>query len=379
MCGIFGVLIRKEDEGNFEVKNKINNLLNLIEHRGPDNKSYICDKGVLLGHTRLSIIDLTSGGNQPMKSNSGRFIITFNGEIYNFESLKRKIDYKFKTNSDTEVLLALIENYGVYEAIKKIEGMFAFGLLDKKLNKLYLVRDRAGEKPLYFSDFDKHSKFNFLFGSEIKLFNNLLNKNEIDQQQVNFFLNYGYISGDKSIFKNINKLKPGHIAEISISDYSIKIFKYWEYQKIEGNNFFNSDPISSLEKLIENSVKKQMVSDVPLGSFLSGGIDSSLVTYFLQKNSSQKVNTFNIGFENKLYDESSFATEVSKHFNTRHTKLNCSHENVIKFLNNMHNIYDEPFGDPSQIPTYLVSSLAKSQVKVSLSGDGADELFGGYD
>jgi asparagine synthase (glutamine-hydrolysing) len=367
-----------------------------ISHRGPDNNGTWSDKnsGIVLGHQRLSVIDLSVAGNQPMKSNSDRFILTYNGEVYNHLEIRKELEksnksVKWRGNSDTETLLEAIDFWGIETTLKKIDGMFAFGLWDQKTRSLTLVRDRIGEKPLYFGWQGKSDNKVFLFGSELKAlkahpeFNREINRDAIALQ-----LRHSCVPAPYSIYKNIYKLLPGHYLHLSENDLKKKILPvsktYWSLTEkaIYGNNnkliLGEKDIQKELEAHLRLSIKKQMISDVPLGVFLSGGIDSSIVTALMQSQSSHPVKTFTIGFDENNYDEAKYAKKIAKHLGTDHTELYVSSKKALEVIPKLPFIYDEPFSDSSQIPTFLVSQLAKQHVKVALSGDGGDELFCGY-
>ena len=385
MCGIAGVL--GDNLIHDEVSNK---FIDALTHRGPDsNGSWISQEDrVLLAHTRLSIQDLSENGNQPMVSSTGRFIISFNGEVYNHYELRSKVEtikggIPWKGTSDTETIIELCEIYKIVDVFKMITGMFALSIWDKKLKKLYLARDKMGEKPLYYGI----SNGIFIFASELKAvrshpsFNNSINRDAIAT-----FMKYGKIPSTKSIYTNIKKLLPGNYLEIDIDkiEESMKPKSYWSYlemiNKSKDNMFSGNDTeaINMLEKYISDAIGKQQISDVEIGAFLSGGIDSSIIVSLMQKNSIKKIKTFTIGTEDADYDESNVAREVSKIIGTDHNELIINSKDILDTACNIANIYDEPFADSSQIPTFLVSKLARKKVKVCMSGDGGDEIFGGY-
>lgn len=387
MCGISGFFTQR----NYDIDSAISYLVDMndqLNKRGPDDKGYWYDEvnKIGLAHRRLSIIEISKAGHQPMISFSGRYIIIFNGEIYNHLNLRKDIiNYSWKGSSDTETLLASIELWGVPETLEKIEGMFAFALWDKDEKKLILARDRIGEKPLYYGWQGK----TFLFASELKAFlkHPEFNK-EIDREALELYVRNGYVPSTKSIFNGINKLQPGCYLTISINDSIndiIKINKYWDFLnvvKAGHNNPFKgntNEALFELENLLIKSVSQQMLSDVPLGAFLSGGTDSSLIVSLMQSISNKPIKTFTIGFEEKKYNEAHYAKNIANHLKTDHTELYVSSKEALEMIPEMSLIYDEPFADASQIPTFLVSKLAKKSVSVSLSGDAGDELFGGYD
>lgn len=381
MCGLTGFISPKLESA----ESLINKMTDTLTHRGPDDQGIwiSANQQIALGHRRLSILDLSSAGHQPMASHSGRFIIVFNGEIYNFLELQKeliKLGHQFQGHSDTEVMLASFEEWGIESAVKKFNGMFALAVFDQKEKKLYLVRDHLGIKPLYYG----LSQGAFLFGSELKALRAFDGfENEIDRSSLALYFQYGYVPSPHSIFKNIFKLLPGSILIIDVENYSIlpKPQLFWSVNELSQNTadkFNFEDNKHELERLLKDSVKLQMISDVPLGAFLSGGVDSSLVVALMQAQSNTSIKTFSIGFSENQYNEAIFAKAVADHLKTDHTELIVSPEEAMSVISEMSFLYDEPFADSSQIPTYLVSKLAREKVTVSLSGDGGDELFGGY-
>ena len=392
MCGINGFYSKSLSTFN-DVIFKMNSA---ISHRGPDTNGAWLDKnsGIVLGHQRLSIIDLSVTGNQPMQSSSSRFILTYNGEIYNHLKIRRELEktssnIKWRGSSDTETLLEAIDFWGIEITLKKIEGMFAFGLWDKKTRCLTLARDRIGEKPIYFGWQGEGDNKVFLFGSELKAlkihpeFKGVINRDAIALQ-----LRHNCVPAPYSIYKDIYKLLPGHYLNLKESDLKKSLVPssktYWSLTKtaIYGNNnqltLGEKDIQKDLEKHLQSSVKKQMISDVPLGAFLSGGIDSSTVVALMQLQSNHPVKTFTVGFDENDYNEAQYAKKIANHLGTDHTELYVSSKQAMEVIPKLHSIYDEPFSDSSQIPTFLVSQLAKQDVKVAISGDGGDELFCGY-
>lgn len=374
-----------------------------IQHRGPDSHGEFYDErlGVGLSHRRLSIQDLTDSGHQPMSSHSGRWLIAFNGEIYNFKSLKSKLKHiQFRGQSDTEVLVNYIDEFGLKNTLQVLDGMFAFAALDLKSETLTLARDRAGEKPLYYGFNSKQ----FYFASELKSFHSNPHwRRDIDPDSLALFMKHSYIPAPFTIFKNIFKLMPGTYLEIPLSLISdqkanpefspfakadassepgLAPVHYWQIKdhipsrpKIFKNL---EEATDNLENLLQQIISEQMVSDVPLGAFLSGGVDSSTVVAIMQKISSRKIKTFSIGFTDKEFNEAPYAQDVARHLGTEHTELYVTPKEAMDVVPNLAQIYGEPFADSSQIPTYLVAQLAKKYVTVSLSGDGGDEIFGGY-
>ncbi len=386
MCGIAGFC-------NLEGNRKINieRMKERMHHRGPDaGGSYFSeDDQLTLGHRRLSIIDLSEAGAQPMSSHSGRYVIAFNGEIYNYKEIADKLisDKKvkeFRGSSDTEVLLEAFENYGVKEAISLCKGMFAIALYDKKERMLYLVRDRVGEKPLYYGQVGN----GFVFASDIRSISVLEGfNNPINTAILDVYFTYGYIPAPYSIYENIYKLEPGTIAKIKLpfnNLHEIQTETYWSMKEIarrgQSNLFKGSftEAVDELERLMKVSISQQMVADVPVGAFLSAGIDSSTVVALMQSLNNNKVKSFTIGMNEKEYDEAVYAKEIAKHLGTEHTELYITEADAMAVIPKLSTMFGEPFADSSQIPTYLVSKMTREHVTVSLSGDGGDELFCGY-
>lgn len=363
-----------------------------LAHRGPDGYGIWSDKeGLAVGdcatiiHRRLKIIDLSESGHQPMVSPSGRWIISFNGEIYNYKSLREDLlaaGLTFRGSSDTEVLLNAIEKYGVQSAIERCRGMFAIILYDKQCKDVYLIRDRLGEKPLYYGFING----DLVAASELKAFYQHPDfEPDIDHSSIGLFLKYNYVPTPHSIFKNIKKAEQSTIIKISLKNMIVQSTPYWQTRQTD----YKRQMINSLDKNIEHAtdtihkklkevVGLEMNSDVPLGCFLSGGIDSSLITALMQEQSSQKINTFSIGFEDILYDETPYSRQIAKHLNTNHTEWIVQPREALATIEKMPVIYDEPFSDSSQIVTFILSQLTKAKATVCLSGDGADELFAGY-
>ncbi|QOP45834.1 asparagine synthase (glutamine-hydrolyzing) [Sulfurimonas paralvinellae] len=344
-----------------------------ISHRGPDNstvKEYsLRNKKLYLGHNRLSIQDLATHANQPMENE--RFSIVFNGEIYNHFELRSKCNVEWKTTSDTETLLILFSKFGVEKTLEKLIGMFAIGIFDKTDKKLYLIRDRVGIKPLYYTFQNEE----FAFSSELKGFARHL-KQQVSNKSLVQFMTLGYMPNDNSYYTNISKLPPGHY--LIFDGKNIDINRYWNLPKEKKYISYN-DAVEETERLIRSSIKYRLLADVKVGSFLSGGVDSSLVSAIMQQESNNKIKTFSIGFEDKAYDESTYAKEVAKHIESEHYEYKFCVKDVFDFLEDFDTYYDEPFGDASSLPMLLLSQKTKEQVTVALSGDGGDELFLGYD
>ena len=381
MCGIAGYI--------GEIKNPsdcLTKMAQAINHRGPDsNGLWIGQEGIGLAHTRLSILDLSTAGHQPMHSVSGNYVLIFNGEIYNHEYLRSELESISNRNwlghSDTETLLASIEEWGIEDTLAKVKGMFAIALWDKKSKNLYLACDRIGEKPLYYGWVNQQ----FVFASELKSIKQFpAFKNEIDRNSLAMFLRFNSIPAPYSIYENIYKLEPGQIIKIHSKSKQVQKNSFWSIEEVYKNGNMNKftgtskEAVDKLEHLLSSAVSSQMQSDVPLGAFLSGGIDSSTIVALMQSFSNSKVNTFTIGFNSKEYDEAKHAAKVAKYLGTDHYDKYVTDSDALNVIPNLPNIYDEPFADSSQIPTFLVSEFAKQKVTVALSGDAGDELFGGY-
>ena len=391
MCGITGFL-----SNNFSNYKKmeiiVSNMASRLMHRGPDDYGAWVDGDsiIALGHRRLSILDLSVSGHQPMHSFNKRYVISFNGEIYNHLEIRKKINKEsnkellWRGHSDTETLLMAFECWGVEQTLRKCVGMFAIALWDRHKHLLTLARDRIGEKPLYYGWVNDA----FVFGSELKALRAYPNfNNQICRKALANYLRFNYVPTPLSIYKDIYKLEPGNFIEVYASNFTkseISSKKYWSLSaQVEiGKNeliLSESESLLSLEKCLNKSVSSQMLADVPLGAFLSGGIDSSTIVALMQQQSSRPVNTFTLGFEESEFDESPYARAVAKHLGTDHNELIITHNEAKTLLPQLPVIYDEPFADASQIPTYFLSQLARKKVTVALSGDGGDELFGGYD
>lgn len=379
MCGICGFV--SKNKVNIEDLIKMNNTL---IHRGPDDHGeeiyQLKDLSCLgLAQRRLSIIDLSENGHQPMHSDNKRISVIFNGEIFNFSELKKELcDYNYKSNSDTEVIIAAYIKWGI-SFVDRIKGMFAIVIYDRDNEDVYLIRDRIGVKPLYYySD----GKSNIVFASELKaiLEYPYFNK-QIDSSVIGSFLQRQYIAAPFTIYKNTRKVQPG--GYIRIHNGNIEEKQYWniaDANRNEKNSQIDNyaDAEEELEKLLEKSISERLVADVSVGAFLSGGYDSSLICAMAQKISNKRIKTFSIGFGDKEFNEAEYAKKVANHIGTDHTEFYVTEEDMLSVLNDIPIVYDEPFADSSQIPTMLVSKLAKENVAVALTGDGGDELFGGY-
>ena len=390
MCGISGLIgwPGTFDDGLLTIKNMTDSL----HHRGPDDNGTWTDntKKIYFGHNRLSILDLSKSGRQPMQSFNKRYVISFNGEIYNHllirQMIEKEVNISWQGTSDTETLLEAISFFGLDKTLKIIRGMFAFGLFDKKNKNIFLVRDRIGEKPLYLLKLKDHF---FAFASELSSFYNIGEfEPSFNKDAMSCFFKRGWIAAPLSIWNNVSKVLPGNFIKLQINkngNYFVKeTIKYWDCFSIavenQNNKFkgnFNQG-LKKLEELLFEVLEGQSLSDVPLGVFLSGGVDSSLITALLQKGSKKKINTFSIGFSDKNYDESFFAGKIASHLKTNHVKLEANPKDAIDLIEKMPFVYSEPFADSSQIPTTLLCSLVRKHVKVALSGDGGDELFSGY-
>lgn len=368
MCGIVGY-------GGFTNKVSIEKAVNEIKHRGPDGNGFEYFEGVALGNTRLAIIDLSPKGHQPMFNYDKSLCITFNGEIYNYKEVKKLLEkkYRFQSNSDTEVILYAYSEWG-FKCLEKLDGMFSFVIYDIKKKLMFGARDRLGQKPLKYY-FDKGK---LIFSSEIKAILKLLDKKpEINNVAIDNFLTLQYVPSPQTGFKRIYKLPPGHYFIFRKN----KLFteKYWSLnfsKKIE-LSLGEWENLIFLE--IKRAVKSHLVSDVPVGALLSGGLDSSIIVALMAMNSSKRINTFNIGFDDSKFDESRYAKKVSNLYKTNHTQFSVTSDDLINNIENVIDIFDEPIADNSILPTILVSKLARTKVKVALTGDGGDENFAGYE
>ncbi|MCD6569578.1 MAG: asparagine synthase (glutamine-hydrolyzing), partial [Deltaproteobacteria bacterium] len=378
MCRITGIWNKNNSA---DVSRMCQNMRDTLIRGGPDDAGIYIDKeaNLALGHRRLSIIDLTDTGHQPMSTPDGRYTICYNGEVYNYQDIRKDLEktgVKFKGTSDTEVVLNAFAHWG-HECVDLFIGMFAFAVWDSQDRSLYLFRDRMGVKPLFYYKKDGL----FVFASELKaLHAGLSERLEIDRSTLGEFFHYGYIAAPGSIYRNTYKLEPGHWIRTS-SDHKIEKHQYWSYKSVLGQAIIagtDNDLVDQLEGLMVDAFKKRLIADVPVGVFLSGGIDSSLVTAILARNTSTPIKTFTIGFKEKDYDESAWAKEIAGYLGTDHTEKIVTPDHAKAILPLWPEIYDEPFGDISGIPTTIVSQMTRQYVKVSLSADGGDELFCGY-
>lgn len=389
MCGFAGFIDKSViNNSNIFFEETLNAMSSEISNRGPDSHGnwYDSKLGIALSHRRLSILDTSIAGNQPMFSESNRFVIVFNGEIYNHLILRKYLsetgkNFNWRSSSDTETLLACFEVFGIEKTLKLTIGMFAISLWDTIEKKLFLIRDRVGEKPLYYG---MHNNC-FMFASQISSLKvNPKFISTISNYALRKYLKYGYVPYPYSIYENISKLAPGSYVEINYNDLSFQSHVYWD-----SNHEFASrlsvpysgtfeNAVNDLDNLLTEVVTGQMISDVPLGAFLSGGIDSSTVVSIMQRNSNLKINTFTIGFNEKKYNEAEYAKEISSYLGTQHNELYIDENDAFDVVSSISSIYDEPFSDPSQIPTFILSKMTRKQVTVALSGDGGDELFCGY-
>jgi len=390
MCGITGIWSEEQIDID-KLLLKLSSMTESLDHRGPDDEGQWSDQllNLGLGHKRLSILDLSPLGRQPMESISGRYVLVYNGEIYNHKEIRLDLEKENKTiiwkgSSDTETLLSAIENWGLEGALNKSNGMFALALWDKEKRRLSLARDRMGEKPLYY----KLDKSGLSFASEIKALRiDQKNHLKLNLCSTAEYLKYCYIPDHSSIYKNINKVSPGSIVTFSSPSAAPETHNFWSLKKVIKKTMEkrNARTHSSLEEeslklegLLLEVIADQMISDVPLGSFLSGGIDSSLVTALMQNISSLPIKTFSIGFKESAYNESQDAREVASHLKTDHQEFLITEEEALEVIKELPKIYDEPFADSSQIPTLLLCRHARKEVTVALTGDGGDEVFGGY-
>jgi asparagine synthase (glutamine-hydrolysing) len=385
MCGIAGFFDRHRQNDETSVLRAMGEA---ISYRGPDDSGMWQEReaGVGFVHRRLAIVDLSDAGHQPMVSPQGRYVIVFNGEIYNHQALRHVLETEaaapqWRGHSDTETLLAAFEAWGVVDTLRSCVGMFAFALWDRQTRELLLARDRMGEKPLYYG----HANGHFLFASELKALKAYPSFHaQIDRDALDALCRRHYIAAPRTIYRNIHKLMPGTVLTVSSPEAAPRITPYWSIERAAArgkDRLFSGDAataVDALESLMQDAIALQMVADVPVGAFLSGGIDSSAIVALMQQQSSRPIKTFTIGFSEDQFNEAPFARDVARHLGTDHVEHYVSPQDALNVIPTLPQLYDEPLADISQIPTYLVSKVARSAVTVSLSGDAGDELFGGY-
>ena len=386
MCGIAGLFDATAATPTGALDAAARAMIRTLAHRGPDGEGLWSDPqgGVALAHRRLAIIDLSPGGAQPMASGDGRFVITYNGEIYNYLELRTELEAlgrKFRSQSDTEVMLEAFCQWGVEAGVKRLIGMFALALWDRRERALYLVRDRLGIKPLYWAKLGPV----LLFGSEIKALRAHASwRGGVDRASLADYLRFAYVPGPATIFRDVNKLEPGHLLKLAAGGEP-SVSAYWSALDVaragiaqRRANMDDDEAVERLDALLRDAVKKRMIADVKLGAFLSGGVDSSTVVALMQAQSAARIKTFTIGFDERDYDEATNARAVAQHLGTDHTELKVTPAEAQEAIPTLADWYDEPFADSSQVPTLLVSRLTRRYVTVSLSGDGGDEAFAGY-
>jgi asparagine synthase (glutamine-hydrolysing) len=395
MCGIAGFVDLQTARDSTALKRVVKDMTDSLSHRGPDSEGAWVDEtaGMAFGHRRLAILDLTAEGHQPMLSACGRYVITYNGEIYNFQELRARLEaagHGFKGTSDTEVLLAAIAAWGLEKTLRESNGMFAFALWDRQEKTLSLARDRMGKKPLYYGWAGR----NLVFSSELKAFHRHPEFSpRVSRDVLALYCRYNYVPAPWSIFEGIYKLSPASFVSLSLAEGKAlapgaslreREQKYWDLRAVAEAGSLHPAPLSEsealeqLDDLLTGAVGRRMVSDVPLGAFLSGGIDSSLVAALMQKQSARPVKTFCIGFEEAGFNEAKYAKEIARHLGTDHTEFYVTADEARNVIPSLADIYDEPFADSSQIPMFHVARLARQHVTVALSGDGGDESFAGY-
>ena len=397
MCGIAG-LVAWTTRGDSDLESLVEKMTATMLHRGPDDGGRWSDQefGIAFGHRRLSIVDLSPLGHQPMHSQTGRFVIVFNGEVYNWKDVRAELKarhHTFRSNSDTEVILAACEEWGLEAALTRLTGMFAIALWDRATRTFSLARDRLGEKPLFLADLGH----GLAFASEIRAFRALPGwAPTLDLCSVGELLRFGYIASDAAIWRNVVRLPPASLLEWklergsprpSIANGEIRNGRLRQYWSPSVSTFDSSlhqgstdeaSAVDRLDSLLRSVVADELVADVPVGAFLSGGVDSSTVVAIAQAVVAQPLHTFSIGFHERDYDEAPYAKAIARHLGTHHTEEYVSATDALEVVRNLGILFDEPFADPSQIPAYLVSQIARRHVTVCLSGDGGDELFGGY-
>jgi asparagine synthase (glutamine-hydrolysing) len=386
VCGVAGVFETRRDSDQASLEARVEAMSGALRHRGPDDQGVWVDPaaGIGLGSRRLAIIDLSREGHQPMVSASGRYVLAFNGEIYNFQALRQELEglgHAFRGHSDTEVLLTAIDQWELFPALERSNGMFAFALWDRRERTLRLVRDRLGEKPMYYGWIGR----TLVFGSELKALRAHPSfRADIDRDALAQFLRHKYVPTPRSIYRGVAKLPPGSVVSVDADGRTSSPAAYWSAADAAHRGLKDpfrgsiEDAADAVDECLRDAVRLRLESDVPLGAFLSGGIDSSTIVALMQAQSDRPVRTFTIGVHQPGYDEARDAAAVARHLGTDHTELYVTAEEAMAVIPRLPEIYDEPFADSSQIPTLLVSRLAREHVTVSLSGDGGDEVFGGY-
>lgn len=383
MCGIAGIVDLNRALAIAQYERRLAAMQQSIVHRGPDDGGSYVDAslGVGLGFRRLAIIDLSEAGHQPMTTPDGRYAIVFNGEIYNHRELRSRLERQgvsFRGRSDTEVLLHAIAQWGIDHALTTANGMFALAVVDRRAQLLCLARDRFGEKPLYVARRGRQ----IAFASELKALRAQGWSFALDRDALSSYLRHGYFTGRRTVYEGVERIAPGSYERIDLRDGTSSATAYWDIRAVADSSvraLSVDEAVDELESLLETAVSLRMEADVPLGAFLSGGIDSSTVVALMQRLSTRPIKTFTIGFEEHGFDEAGYARRIAQHLRTDHTELYVSAADCLDVVPKLASIYDEPFADPSAVPTYLLSRLARQSVTVALSGDGGDELFGGYD
>jgi asparagine synthase (glutamine-hydrolysing) len=373
MCGIAGIIQKKNN--STENIQKFVASCKLMNHRGPDFMGIESFGNITIVHLRLSIIDIDNRSNQPFKSNCGNFICTYNGEIYNYNDLKKSINHNWRTNSDTEVMLELFAKYKI-SCVKSWNGIFATGILDKKSNEFYLIRDRLGIKPLYFYE-DEHA---ILFASEAKVILNYLSDFSINYQALHQFIWFGNTTGLQTVINGLTKIEPATVTRINLSDFGKQTEKYWNYQDIQTTEINEESATEQLRTNLKKSIKNQLIADVPLGILLSGGVDSSGLVAFAALNSSAKIDTYSIDYDYNIGGKSELAKAklIAEKYQTNHHELRVTTKDVSNIFKALVFQFDEPFADPATIPLYQLAKACSTDKRVILQGDGGDELFGGY-
>lgn len=386
MCGIAG-LIGFNTDAIKSIEKITDNFINILNSRGPDSNGVFLsgENEICFVHTRLAVQDISQNGNQPMVSASGRFVVIFNGEIYNHKEIRKSIPgYLFKGTSDTETIVASFEKFGIFKTLKMMNGMFAVAIWDKKTKSVTLARDKFGEKPLFYGK----SNSTFIFGSSVKLFQEVKGfDTTISSDALLEYMNFGFLGPQSSIYKNVLKLTPASYVSVNLSDPSnLQIgreTKYWDFQdslmRGRSSQIVSFQKASeTLETALRNAVEKQMLADVPIGVLLSGGIDSSLIATLMQQVTPNKVDSFTVGFDEEDFNEAKSAKKIAKLIGTNHHELYLNQRKILDFIPQLGRVFDEPFADTSQIPSVLISKFTRNYVSVALTGDGGDELFGGY-